>query len=157
MLQVAQLPLEVRDGKWHHICICWTTRDGQWDAYQDGDKLGAGDNLAAWHPIKPGGVIILGQEQVAGGHRVRGPEGQRSQGQGFVREPLGILCSTGGTGCDSRLLKVFKAFQFRQNGNQLGSNPEVKVMNSNRTWLTTGSRLKLVLTRLRTRTNDSPW
>lgn len=62
--QVAQLPLEVRDGRWHHICISWTTRDGQWEAYQDGGKLGAGDNLAAWHPIKPGGVIILGQEQV---------------------------------------------------------------------------------------------
>ncbi len=63
--QVAQLPLEVRDGRWHHICISWTTRDGQWDAYQDGGKLGTGDNLAAWHPIKPGGVIILGQEQVS--------------------------------------------------------------------------------------------
>lgn len=62
--QVAQLPLEVRDGRWHHICISWTTRDGQWDAYQDGEKRGSGDTLAAWHPIKPGGVIILGQEQV---------------------------------------------------------------------------------------------
>lgn len=62
--QVAQLPLEVRDGRWHHICISWTTRDGQWEAYQDGAKRGTGDNLAAWHPIKPGGVIILGQEQV---------------------------------------------------------------------------------------------
>lgn len=62
--KVAQLPLEVRDGRWHHICVSWTTRDGQWEAYQDGEKQGAGDNLAAWHPIKPGGVIILGQEQV---------------------------------------------------------------------------------------------
>lgn len=61
---MAQLPLEVRDGKWHHICITWTTRDGQWEAYQDGMKKGNGDNLAAWHPIKAGGVIILGQEQV---------------------------------------------------------------------------------------------
>lgn len=61
---MAQLPLEMRDGKWHHICITWTTRDGQWEAYQDGNKRGNGDNLAAWHPIKAGGVIILGQEQV---------------------------------------------------------------------------------------------
>lgn len=61
---MAQLPLDVRDGKWHHICITWTTRDGQWEAYQDGAKRGNGDNLAAWHPIKAGGVIILGQEQV---------------------------------------------------------------------------------------------
>lgn len=61
---MAQLPLAVSDGRWHHICITWTTRDGFWEAYQDGERLGTGDNLAPWHPIKPGGVIILGQEQV---------------------------------------------------------------------------------------------
>uniref|UniRef100_A0A672GJ48 Neuronal pentraxin-2-like n=1 Tax=Salarias fasciatus TaxID=181472 RepID=A0A672GJ48_SALFA len=77
--KVAQLPIEVRDGKWHHICIAWTTRDGQWDAYQDGEKLGTGDNLAAWHPIKPGGVIILGQEQDVVG-------GRFDAGQAFVGE-----------------------------------------------------------------------
>ncbi|XP_051274481.1 neuronal pentraxin-2-like [Dicentrarchus labrax] len=77
--KVAQLPLEVRDGRWHHICISWTTRDGQWDAYQDGAKLGTGDNLAAWHPIKPGGVIILGQEQDVVG-------GRFDAGQAFVGE-----------------------------------------------------------------------
>lgn len=63
-VQVAQLPLSLSDGRWHHICITWTTRDGFWEAYQDGERLGTGDNLAPWHPIKPGGVIILGQEQV---------------------------------------------------------------------------------------------
>lgn len=56
--------MSVSDGRWHHICITWTTRDGFWEAYQDGERLGTGDNLAPWHPIKPGGVIILGQEQV---------------------------------------------------------------------------------------------
>ncbi|XP_062308103.1 neuronal pentraxin-2a isoform X1 [Osmerus eperlanus] len=67
--KVAQLPLSVSDGRWHHICITWTTRDGFWEAYQDGERLGTGDNLAPWHPIKPGGVIILGQEQdIVGGH-----------------------------------------------------------------------------------------
>ncbi|XP_023664900.1 neuronal pentraxin-2 isoform X2 [Paramormyrops kingsleyae] len=67
--KVAQLPLSVRDGQWHHICITWTTRDGLWEAYQDGEKLGSGENLAPWHPIKPGGVIILGQEQDTVGGR----------------------------------------------------------------------------------------
>ncbi|KAG9334925.1 hypothetical protein JZ751_006322, partial [Albula glossodonta] len=65
---VAQLPLSVGDGRWHHICVTWTTRDGYWEAYQDGEKLGSGENLAPWHPIKPGGAIILGQEQdIVGG------------------------------------------------------------------------------------------
>ncbi|XP_060794927.1 neuronal pentraxin-2b [Neoarius graeffei] len=67
--KVAQLPLSVNDGRWHHICITWTTRDGLWETYQDGQKLGSGENLAPWHPIKPDGVLILGQEQdVVGGH-----------------------------------------------------------------------------------------
>lgn len=61
--KVAQLPLSLSDGRWHHICITWTTRDGLWEAYQDGQKLGSGENLAPWHPIKPDGVLILGQEQ----------------------------------------------------------------------------------------------
>lgn len=62
--QVAQLPLSLKDNGWHHICIAWTTRDGLWSAYQDGELRGSGENLAAWHPIKPHGILILGQEQV---------------------------------------------------------------------------------------------
>ncbi|XP_012880345.1 PREDICTED: neuronal pentraxin receptor isoform X2 [Dipodomys ordii] len=61
--KVAQLPLSLKDSNWHHICISWTTRDGLWSAYQDGELRGSGENLAAWHPIKPHGVLILGQEQ----------------------------------------------------------------------------------------------
>ncbi|KAM9353682.1 neuronal pentraxin-2 [Symphorus nematophorus] len=57
------LPLSLGDGKWHHICVTWSTRDGQWEAYQDGVQRGSGINLSPWHPIKPGGVFILGQEQ----------------------------------------------------------------------------------------------
>ncbi|KAK2121609.1 hypothetical protein P7K49_002995 [Saguinus oedipus] len=62
-VQVAQLPLSLKDNDWHHICIAWTTRDGLWSAYQDGELQGSGENLAAWHPIKPHGILILGQEQ----------------------------------------------------------------------------------------------
>lgn len=58
------LPLSLRDGKWHHVCVTWSTRDGHWEAYQDGVQRGSGANLSPWHPIKPGGVFILGQEQV---------------------------------------------------------------------------------------------
>lgn len=64
MLQVAKLPFLINDGKWHHICITWTTRDGVWEAFQDGVLRGTGENLAPYHPIKPNGVLVLGQEQV---------------------------------------------------------------------------------------------
>ncbi|MEQ2243697.1 Neuronal pentraxin-1 [Ilyodon furcidens] len=61
--KVAKLPFLINDGKWHHICVTWTTRDGVWEAYQDGVKRGSGENLAPYHPIKPQGLLILGQEQ----------------------------------------------------------------------------------------------
>lgn len=63
-MQVAKLPFLINDGKWHHICITWTTRDGVWEAFQDGVLRGTGENLAPYHPIKPNGVLVLGQEQV---------------------------------------------------------------------------------------------
>lgn len=62
--QVAKLPFLINDGKWHHLCITWTTRDGMWEAFQDGVMRGSGENLAPYHPIKPEGVLVLGQEQV---------------------------------------------------------------------------------------------
>ncbi|KAM4581403.1 neuronal pentraxin-2 isoform 1-T1 [Odontesthes bonariensis] len=57
------LPLSLTDGKWHHVCVTWSTREGQWEAYQDGVQRGSGINLSPWHAIRPGGVFILGQEQ----------------------------------------------------------------------------------------------
>ncbi|XP_028674875.2 neuronal pentraxin 1 like [Erpetoichthys calabaricus] len=61
--KVAKLPFIINDGKWHHICVTWTTRDGVWEAFQDGMMRGNGENLAPYHPIKPLGVLVLGQEQ----------------------------------------------------------------------------------------------
>ncbi|KPP61313.1 neuronal pentraxin receptor-like [Scleropages formosus] len=62
--KVAQLPLSLPQGKWQHICVSWSLRDGVWQAYQGGKLKGEGEGLAAWHPIRPGGVLVLGQEQV---------------------------------------------------------------------------------------------
>uniref|UniRef100_A0A8C9TXQ2 Neuronal pentraxin receptor b n=3 Tax=Scleropages formosus TaxID=113540 RepID=A0A8C9TXQ2_SCLFO len=61
--KVAQLPLSLPQGKWQHICVSWSLRDGVWQAYQGGKLKGEGEGLAAWHPIRPGGVLVLGQEQ----------------------------------------------------------------------------------------------
>ncbi|XP_015269883.1 PREDICTED: neuronal pentraxin-1-like [Gekko japonicus] len=61
--KAATLPLSINDAKWHHICVTWSTRDGIWETYQDGVRRGSGENLAPWHPVKAGGVFVLGQEQ----------------------------------------------------------------------------------------------
>uniref|UniRef100_A0A087XQF8 Si:dkey-14o18.2 n=1 Tax=Poecilia formosa TaxID=48698 RepID=A0A087XQF8_POEFO len=63
------VPISLTDGKWHHVCVTWSTRDGVWEAYQDGVKKGSGQNLSAWNPIKPGGIFMLGQEQDTMGGR----------------------------------------------------------------------------------------
>ncbi|XP_022521101.1 neuronal pentraxin receptor b [Astyanax mexicanus] len=61
--KVAQLPLTFPQGTWQHVCVSWTLRDGVWKAYQGGKLKGRGEGLSAWHPIKSGGVLVLGQEQ----------------------------------------------------------------------------------------------
>ncbi|XP_051549693.1 neuronal pentraxin receptor-like isoform X2 [Myxocyprinus asiaticus] len=61
--KVAQLPLSLLQGIWQHVCVSWTLRDGVWKAYQGGKLRGRGEGLSAWHPIKSGGVLVLGQEQ----------------------------------------------------------------------------------------------
>lgn len=80
---MAKLPFTINDGKWHHICVTWTTRDGVWEAYQDGTQTGNGENLAPYHPIKPQGVLVLGQEQVRAGGALRG-RWPRGDGRGHA-------------------------------------------------------------------------
>ncbi|XP_026872422.2 neuronal pentraxin receptor b isoform X1 [Electrophorus electricus] len=61
--KVAQLPLSFPQGIWQHVCVSWTLRDGIWKAYQGGKLKGRGEGLSPWHPIRGGGVMVLGQEQ----------------------------------------------------------------------------------------------
>ncbi|XP_076841355.1 neuronal pentraxin receptor b [Brachyhypopomus gauderio] len=61
--KVAQLPLSFPQGTWQHICVSWTLRDGVWKAYQGGKMKGRGEGLSPWHPIRAGGILVLGQEQ----------------------------------------------------------------------------------------------
>uniref|UniRef100_A0A3Q3LE17 Chromobox homolog 6b n=1 Tax=Mastacembelus armatus TaxID=205130 RepID=A0A3Q3LE17_9TELE len=61
--KVAQLPLNLSRGSWQHICVSWSQKGGAWQAYQGGKLRGEGHALAAGHHIRPGGVLVLGQEQ----------------------------------------------------------------------------------------------
>ncbi|KAL7378688.1 hypothetical protein ABVT39_017340 [Epinephelus coioides] len=61
--KVAQLPLNLSRGSWQHICVSWSQKGGAWQAYQGGKLRGEGHALAAGHHIRPGGTLILGQEQ----------------------------------------------------------------------------------------------
>uniref|UniRef100_UPI00358FE5B2 neuronal pentraxin-2-like n=1 Tax=Myxine glutinosa TaxID=7769 RepID=UPI00358FE5B2 len=61
--KIASLKLHLQPHQWHHVCVTWTTRDGKWKAYQDGQSRNNGQGLAPWRPIKGHGVFVLGQEQ----------------------------------------------------------------------------------------------
>uniref|UniRef100_A0A3Q3VN21 Pentraxin (PTX) domain-containing protein n=1 Tax=Mola mola TaxID=94237 RepID=A0A3Q3VN21_MOLML len=61
--KVAQLPLNLSRGSWQHVCVSWSQKGGVWQAYQGGKLRGEGHALATGHHIRPGGVLILGQEQ----------------------------------------------------------------------------------------------
>ncbi|XP_047428902.1 neuronal pentraxin receptor-like [Mugil cephalus] len=61
--KVAPLPLNLSRGNWQHICVSWTQKEGAWKAYQGGKLRGEGHGLATGHHIRPGGVLVLGQEQ----------------------------------------------------------------------------------------------
>ncbi|XP_071754593.1 neuronal pentraxin receptor a [Centroberyx gerrardi] len=61
--KVAQLPLNLSRGSWQHMCVSWSQKGGAWQAYQGGKLRGEGHGLAPGHHIRPGGVLILGQEQ----------------------------------------------------------------------------------------------
>ncbi|XP_029014454.1 neuronal pentraxin-2 [Betta splendens] len=67
--KVAPLPLNLSRGSWQHICVSWSQKGGAWQAYQGGKLRGEGRALAAGHHVRPGGVLVLGQEQdsVGGG------------------------------------------------------------------------------------------
>ncbi|XP_061701808.1 chromobox protein homolog 6 [Syngnathoides biaculeatus] len=61
--KVARLPLNISRGNWQHVCVSWNQKGGEWQAYQGGKLRGEGHGLAADHDVRPGGVLILGQEQ----------------------------------------------------------------------------------------------
>lgn len=61
--KVAQLPLNLSRGSWQHICVSWNQKGGAWQAFQGGKLRGEGHSLAAGHHIRPGGMLVLGQEQ----------------------------------------------------------------------------------------------
>uniref|UniRef100_A0A3P8WPL7 Neuronal pentraxin-2-like n=1 Tax=Cynoglossus semilaevis TaxID=244447 RepID=A0A3P8WPL7_CYNSE len=61
--KVAQLPLNLSRGSWQHICVSWNHKGGAWQAYQGGKLRGEGHALATGHHVRPGGVLVLGQEQ----------------------------------------------------------------------------------------------
>ncbi|KAM6244208.1 pentraxin-4 [Spheniscus humboldti] len=51
------------DGKWHHLCLTWSSGQGQYRFYVDRRLLAAGSGFRQGYEITAGGSLVLGQEQ----------------------------------------------------------------------------------------------
>ncbi|XP_059839510.1 adhesion G-protein coupled receptor D2 [Hypanus sabinus] len=51
------------DGRWHYVCLSWTSHGGSWAIAADGSVTASGDHLYISEDIGAGGVFIIGQEQ----------------------------------------------------------------------------------------------
>ncbi|KAM6182142.1 LOW QUALITY PROTEIN: adhesion G protein-coupled receptor D2 [Erethizon dorsatum] len=51
------------DGRWHHVCATWEQRGGRWALFADGRRRAGARGLGAGHPVPPGGILVLGQDQ----------------------------------------------------------------------------------------------
>nr|XP_040142227.1 adhesion G-protein coupled receptor D2 isoform X1 [Ictidomys tridecemlineatus] len=51
------------DGRWHHVCATWEQRGGRWALFADGRRRATARGLGADHPVPPGGILVLGQDQ----------------------------------------------------------------------------------------------
>ncbi|XP_075583447.1 neuronal pentraxin-2-like [Pelecanus crispus] len=67
--QAVGLALAPWPGRWQHVCVTWAAPGGTWRSFQNGVPRGQGEGLAPGHPLRPHGVLVLGQEQDALGGR----------------------------------------------------------------------------------------
>ncbi|XP_054017316.1 pentraxin-4 [Dryobates pubescens] len=62
--QFRQLPvMPLLDGKWHHLCLTWSSSRGQYRFYVDRRLLAAGSGFQKGYEIPAGGSLVLGWEK----------------------------------------------------------------------------------------------
>jgi len=53
--------VSLNNGLWHHLCVTWDGRTGDWHLYVNGSVRAAGHQLAGGTYIQGGGVLVLGK------------------------------------------------------------------------------------------------
>ncbi|NXR02952.1 PTX4 protein, partial [Sagittarius serpentarius] len=62
--QFREIPvMPLLDGKWHHLCLIWSSSQGQYRFYVDRRLLAAGSGFQQGYKIPAGGSLVLGWEQ----------------------------------------------------------------------------------------------
>ncbi|KAK8726504.1 hypothetical protein OTU49_010282 [Cherax quadricarinatus] len=55
--------IRANDGQWHLVCATWSSNNGTWAVYLDGERKDNGIGLAEGATINGSGTLVLGQEQ----------------------------------------------------------------------------------------------
>ncbi|KAM6352216.1 LOW QUALITY PROTEIN: pentraxin-4 [Alca torda] len=71
------------DGKWHHLCLTWSSGQGQYHFYVDRRLLAAGSGFQQGYQIPAGGLLVLGWEPDR-------PSGGFSTAEAFVGHLAGL-------------------------------------------------------------------
>ncbi|KAK2533431.1 Ptx4 [Columba guinea] len=59
-----ELPvMPLLDGKWHHLCLTWSSSQGRYRFYVDRRLLAAGSGFQQGYEIPAGGLLVLGWEK----------------------------------------------------------------------------------------------
>ncbi|XP_078000496.1 uncharacterized protein LOC144453094 [Glandiceps talaboti] len=59
--------MELNYGLWHHVCVTWTTAEGRYQYFKDGNMKYTNINLFKNKLILGGGTMMIGQHQTAAG------------------------------------------------------------------------------------------
>nr|XP_030140956.3 pentraxin-4 [Taeniopygia guttata] len=82
--QFRELPVApLLDGKWHHLCLTWSSGQGQYRFYMDRRLLAAGSGFQQGYEIPTGGSLVLGRGQ-------DGPNMDMGTGEVFVGHLAGL-------------------------------------------------------------------
>ncbi|XP_068062441.1 pentraxin-4 [Anomalospiza imberbis] len=82
--QFRELPVApLLDGKWHHLCLTWSSGQGQYRFYVDRRLLAAGSGFQQGYEIPTGGSLVLGWGQ-------DGPNMDLGTGEAFVGHLAGF-------------------------------------------------------------------
>ncbi|XP_023234733.1 sushi, von Willebrand factor type A, EGF and pentraxin domain-containing protein 1-like [Centruroides sculpturatus] len=73
-MQEVVTDVTANDGKWHHICVTWSSPTGAWSIYKDGEQADKGIGLAVGTFIPTDGILVVGQEQDGKGSGFSSPE-----------------------------------------------------------------------------------
>ena len=55
--------ITANDGTWTFLCVTWSSLEGLWVIYVNGQVIDHGEKLSEGQKIASGGVLVVGQEQ----------------------------------------------------------------------------------------------